>query len=449
VPLSYQQSLRLQAERAGTLGSQIRSGASINANPYIGLRLPRHIETAAVRDGLDDMSMRHDVIGTRLLFTADAPMQVFRSSPHIPLEVIRVSGTLESQEHETQRLGIELALSKFDYANDVLARARLIQREADAILILTLPHIVSDNWSLHIIKSELSAALLGKPTPQAEFVRPQVRYGDFVLWQREWLRQVESDVEEYCATHFEGLQRQLLTERRRSDRDTTHDVQHYRFGLDSGVVNAIWRMSIGQRVTPAMILCSAYNVALRLWSGIDDVLLKMMFAGRKHAQLVDLVGYFANFMPIRINMSGNPTVRQVVALTRESVLDAYSYQAVPFALFDRIARRQGCGELPFIFGLNIVDFTHSHGNEASRDYQLDYEKAGVRHSLRSYLSLVITRVSRDSIQGAVLYRVSLLDVPRIRRFVAAFEAALAHILSGAECRVSEILEQHRELRCAI
>jgi hypothetical protein len=54
-------------------------------------------------------------------------------------------------------------------------------------LLLTLHHIVADEWSLNVLHRELgelyAAGRLGRPATLPEL---PIQYADFALWQREW-----------------------------------------------------------------------------------------------------------------------------------------------------------------------------------------------------------------------------------------------------------------------
>src|SRR5258708_14148501 len=84
-----------------------------------------------------------------------------------------------------------------------------------------------------------------------------------------------------------------------------------------------------------MSLLAGLATLLHRYTGQDDILLGGFTAGRKLAQLEPLLGYFVNPLPLRIDLSGNPTFRELQARVRGVVLDALAHEDVPFV---KIAR---------------------------------------------------------------------------------------------------------------
>ena len=59
-----------------------------------------------------------------------------------------------------------------------------------------------------------------------------------------------------------------------------------------------------------MVLLTAFQVLLYRCSGQSDVVVGAAISGRKFAELEKVVGLFVNTLPLRIDLSGNPSFRQ-------------------------------------------------------------------------------------------------------------------------------------------
>src|SRR5262249_3079327 len=66
------------------------------------------------------------------------------------------------------------------------------------------------------------------------------------------------------------------------------------------------------------------------YSGQDDIVVGSYVAGRDHAELEDLIGFFINSLVLRADLSGNPSFRVLLGRVREVALDAYAHQDLPF-----------------------------------------------------------------------------------------------------------------------
>ena len=81
-----------------------------------------------------------------------------------------------------------------------------------------------------------------------------------------------------------------------------------------------------------MTLFAAYATLLHRYSGQDDLLIGSPFGCRDQAGLDGLVGYLANPVVLRPDLSGDPTFTSLLGRVKETVLGALEHQDFPFAL---------------------------------------------------------------------------------------------------------------------
>ena len=79
-----------------------------------------------------------------------------------------------------------------------------------------------------------------------------------------------------------------------------------------------------------MVLLGAFKVLLSRYSGETDVIVGSPIANRERSELESLIGFFANTIALRTDLSGDPLFVQLLAKVREVTLAAYDSQEVPF-----------------------------------------------------------------------------------------------------------------------
>ncbi|MDP9612947.1 non-ribosomal peptide synthetase component F [Streptomyces demainii] len=79
-----------------------------------------------------------------------------------------------------------------------------------------------------------------------------------------------------------------------------------------------------------MTLLASFQALLSRYSGETDIVVGTPTAGRTHLETEQLVGFFVNMLPLRTDLSGDPTFRELVNRVRETALDAYAHQDLPF-----------------------------------------------------------------------------------------------------------------------
>src|SRR6202035_1424552 len=237
----------------------------------------------------------------------------------------RAQRTTEVVSGEAERL--------FDLERGPLIRCTLVQRGAlDHILILTLHHIVCDGWSLGILGRELTALYQafsqGLPDPLPEL---PIQYVDYAVWQRERITGAVLDEQlAFWKNKLSGLHTlDLPTDRPRppilSFAGALHAVR-----LPVALTARVRAAAQQFGVTPYMLMLSAFAALLHRYSGQTDIAIGAPLAGRPEPETELLVGFFVNSVVLRIDVAGRPSFADLVTRVRETTLDAFTHQDLPF-----------------------------------------------------------------------------------------------------------------------
>jgi non-ribosomal peptide synthetase component F len=100
--------------------------------------------------------------------------------------------------------------------------------------------------------------------------------------------------------------------------------------MPTALADGLRRLGREQGVTLFMILLAALDVLLHRYTGLDDIAVGTPIANRTDVQSEEVVGLFANTLVLRTDMSGDPTVRELLQRVREAALGAYAAQEFPF-----------------------------------------------------------------------------------------------------------------------
>ena len=313
---------------------QMQPGAPTYNLP-LSLRFSGALDRAALEAALAGVAGRHEALRTVFVEHGGTPAQVILPPGPValPLEDLTALPP-EGREAELRRRAVEEARTPFDLARGPLFRARLLRLGGqEHVLLLSLHHIVSDGWSLNLLFAELGAryaAAVGAAVPLPQ--EPALQYADFAAWQRR-------------ALGGEALERELAFWRGRlagapallelpTDRPRP-PVRSYRGDtaqaeLDPALAEGVRALARREGATPFMVLLAAFGLLLARCAGQDDVVVGTPVSGRTQPELEGVMGFFVNTLPIRADLSGEPTFRALLARVREAVLDAWAHQEVPF-----------------------------------------------------------------------------------------------------------------------
>jgi amino acid adenylation domain-containing protein len=300
-------------------------------------RLRGALDAAAFDRALRELARRHETLRTGIELAGqagDRPVQVVDPEPRLRLARVDLSGLPEGRrEAEGERAKRRARAGAFVLSRGPLARAVLIRfAPRDHELTVVLHHIVSDGWSLGVALRELAtlyAAFRRGDAP--ELPELPVQYGDYAVWQRRWLRgeTLERHLS-YWRERLAGVEPlELPTDRPRprhqSFRGGTRTVP-----LPAGVEAELEALRRSEKVTPFMVLATAYAAALGRTAGQDGFAVGTPVANRGRARTQGLIGLFVNTVALRMDLSGGPSFRELLARVRRTALGAFAHQELPF-----------------------------------------------------------------------------------------------------------------------
>jgi hypothetical protein len=249
----------------------------------------------------------------------------------VPLAPVALGGF---PPDELERRMQEVLRIPFDLGGGPLWRAALFRRsEREHVLLLVLHHIISDGWSLGVLTSELAvlyeAAAAGGPPPLPEL---PVQYADYSVWQRQWLQGEVLERElAYWRSRLAGSPPllPLPTDRPRPAVQTWRGATEA-LRLPPGLGRSLQDLASRERSTLFMVLLAAFGVLLRRDTGEEDIAVGTFVANRRWKEIEPLVGLFVNTLVLRADLARDPGLRELLGRLRETTLDAYEHQDLPF-----------------------------------------------------------------------------------------------------------------------
>jgi len=298
------------------------------------LRIRGTLDVKSLAESLNEIVRRHEVLRTTFATVDDRPVQVIAPEGSLSLPITDLRHLSDGErEVAAQRLAQEEALRPFDLTQGPVLRTSLLQLGPEEhVLLLNMHHIVSDRWSMGVLAEELAvlygALAQNKPSP---LPRLPIQYADFAMWQREWLGPQLEEQAAYWKKQLSGAPAvlELPTDRPRPA------VQSHKGKVQSRVISKellekLTALSQSEGVTVFMTLLAALQALLSRYSGQEDIVVGSPMAGRNYAEIEPLIGFFVNTLPLRTNLSGNPTFHELLARVREVTLNAYGHQDLPF-----------------------------------------------------------------------------------------------------------------------
>ncbi|HEV2150667.1 MAG TPA: amino acid adenylation domain-containing protein, partial [Longimicrobiaceae bacterium] len=432
LPLSF-------AQQRLWLADRVEPGSSAYNMPF-PLRLRGALDERALGRSLDALVRRHEALRTVFGERDGGPVQVVLPPAPVPVPVVDLRA-YPDPAREAERLAGEESLRPFDLATGPLLRTLLLRLgEQDHVLCFTLHHIVSDGWSMDVMVHEVSA-LYAAFAAGREPALPDlpVQYADYAAWQRAHVSGEALEAQmRFWKEALAGAPPLLEV-------PTDHPRAAGRsplggacsFALPAELTGALRALSRREGTTLFMTVLGAWQALLGRYAGQEDVMVGTPVAGRTQVETEGLIGFFVNMLAVRADLRGDPTWRELLGRVRETALEAYAHQDLPFErlveelVTDRSLTHPPLFQVAFALHRNAPGEGLSLGSVEVDSFEVS--EGAVRFDLE--LALV---EGGEGFRGVLTYRKALFEPETVERLIEHLEIMLESMVADPHRRISEV-----------
>jgi acyl carrier protein len=311
--------------------------------PYVYC-ISGNLNVALLQQTLELIIKRHDALRTIFDEVEGSPAQIVKEPREFNLCHIDLRGK-SPEEISSEAAGVILQEREgpFDLKSGPLVRFKLLQLTAeDHLFLVTLHHIIGDQWSVGIFSDELTqiygALAEGTLLPP----EPSIQFADYACWERRLLKTGWLDAQlTFWKKQLSDAPSQATTLRSNNSAGGLSfgsSCQPLEFGDLS--LSAIRDLAFRESCTPFMILVSALSIVLYAQSGQEDIRIGTLVANRNRKETTRTIGHMVNTVVLRTNVNSRMTVKQLIARVREIALSAYANQELPFEYLQDALQRQ-------------------------------------------------------------------------------------------------------------
>ncbi|KAB7762047.1 non-ribosomal peptide synthetase, partial [Xanthomonas maliensis] len=405
-----------------------------------GLRLRGPLDRHALRQALDRIVARHEVLRTSVRLHDGHPVQhIAPATTGFPLRDRVLPDAADPEDAIAAEIAAETA-TPFDLTQQLPIRGCLLRlADDDHLLLVTLHHLAADAWSSGVLANEFStlysAFLQGLDDPLPPL---PIQYADFAAWQRRWLdgERLQSSFD-FWRTHLRGapLRLALPTDRPRPpQQDYRGDV--FGFALDAALSHALRSLSQHHGTTLFMTLLAGWAVLLSRLSGQQQVVIGTPVAGRDRGELEPLIGLFVNSLALQIDLRQDPTVAEVLQQVRTSTLAAQAHQQLPFEqVVEALNPERSTTHHP----LFQVMFAWQSAPEGRLELPGLIQESVVLPTHAAQFNLELSMSEHDGrLLGSIGYATALFERASVERHIALFIATLRAMVADAKTPVARL-----------
>ncbi|CAK48238.1 acetyl-CoA synthetase-like protein [Aspergillus niger ATCC 13496] len=394
----------------------------------LATRLRGHLNLSALEIALNAVVERHEPLRTTFNNQGGIEVQVVHPFRPKPLEIIDMApkkdqdiwDALQSEQRTTFNL------------EDEPGWRPLVFRLGpdDHILSIVMHHIISDGWSVDILRNELNifySAAIRSRAPLSQVDPLPTHYRDFSAWQRQHEDKSQSRVKVWLQELDGSKPAQLLCDKPRPA-ILSGDAGRQTVDISGVLYQNLQRFCRAHRVTAHTVLLATFRAAQYRLTGTKDAVIGTPFAGRYHHELEPLIGFFVNLQCIRTEVEhAHTTFYHLVQQIRAKMHMAFAHQDIPFErIVSELADERDPSRNPLV---QLVFAVHSQTDLGTLSIEgVEAERLTLSSASRFDLEFHFYE-GGDCFQGEILYSLDLFHPETINLVQSTFVDILEHGIS--------------------
>ncbi|MER7764128.1 condensation domain-containing protein [Streptomyces sp. NPDC097619] len=441
IPLSFNQEFLCmfdQGDEKGPFGPVY--------NIVAGWRLSGKVETGALQGALDDVVARHEALRTTIVRTPGGQRQEIVPPSPVTLTVRDLPEPDPAlRDRRAEELLIELEGGLYGVGELPLLRAVLGRfDETESVLVLIVHHTAADEVSMQLIIRDLGV-LYARRRGYATAELPEVtQFREFAVWEREkYAPEADVKARAYWRETLDGAGITGVPTDHLKSAAVPKGTAVHRFQVDAELTSTALALAKETRSSAFMVLLAAYQVFLARKTGGTDIVVPTMAAGRGPGRFENTVGAFFNFVPLRTELAGAGTFRELVTRTRSTCLKAYA-NPLPFgqvvAQAPALAASFGADDLGVV-AFQVFQFPALAGEEAGDLVVSEIRRRELSQPVSTDVpDGVMFQLDIDPLSGQMLghvgYNTNLYHEATMREFAAAFTAVARETVTAPDAPLS-------------
>jgi amino acid adenylation domain-containing protein len=401
---------------------------------------------------INEVVRRHDALRTRFVREQDQWMLEI-----LPPDDCRVIVDVEDfsifQMSEAQKLAIMIQRSEgrkaFEPGSWPLLRFKLVKLDAAKhILLFTIHHAITDGWSIGVFFEEISEAYEAcLSARQPDYSDIAIQFSDFASWQRQWSNSTGA------VDQFRFWQEKLQSARP-VFAGTAYEPSNTQNGglayapveFTGELLNNIQELSRNNECTTFITLLAGFMGVLHQTTGLTDLCVGTAMANRRIPSIDKMMGLVENTVLVRTRLAGNQTGNDLLRAVRETLLEAYSYQELPFELLaSQLKSESDIDVRP------LLDVFFVNQNPYRSSFQLPglqttgfgnvYREGQPAMPINRSRMRFMLKETPDGVIGSCAYRQDCFSKPVIEQLLTEYRQILVQMVERPETPIKSLIVQ--------
>lgn len=353
-------------------------------------RIKGELKPDIFQKALFEIIERHEILRTTFVNIEGNPKQKIHDK--IDYEKTICFMDIREEEHKNgflKKLIQEDLNNPFNLERGPLIRTFLVRLdEEEFVFLLNMHHIISDGWTVELLKYEVFTMYEGLLNDAKNILPPlQIQYKDFAHWEKQQLQGNQLNEHRkfwlnYLGANFPKLD---IQNRKHQPDKVTYKGEYVEFQIAPDLTTELKRIAKENSATNFMLLLTLTNIILYRLSGQDDLVIGMPSANREHKDLENQAGFYVNTLIVRTQFDSSISFKELLKIVKENMVGIYTHSIYPLDLLMedlKIDQRNGRNNL-FDVIVQIQD-TKGSLKESAAINNFEFEKLNLDRSTSKF-----------------------------------------------------------------
>ncbi|MCL2050931.1 MAG: amino acid adenylation domain-containing protein [Lachnospiraceae bacterium] len=335
----------LSSEQMRMLFLHNESNDAMNYNVPVVFYIEGKLDLNRLKYSLNQLVLRHEALRTSVKWHQNDVMQTINECNDIQIHYENVD-----QSSIDERISAQFQI--FDLAKAPLFNVSVLSNGICDYLIFDIHHLIIDGTSLTILIKELCTIYNGNPLGQVK-----LQYRDYVNWQGKR----KSSYEYHKAKMYwqERIQPQKMKPLElpydpKPERYPKRTGARHKFYINESLRPKIKEYIEAMDVTPFIFYHTCLSLLLHRYVNSNEITIGTSVAGRNHPDLWEMIGLFANTIPIYIEINPAITFKEHLLINKSLVLDDINNGEFQFDEIMKLAFPNGVEKQSSLFNVFLV-----------------------------------------------------------------------------------------------
>lgn len=411
----------------------------------LAVRLDFDLDPELYRRTLTELARRHETLRTTYHALDTLTVQRIAPPSEVPIQLFDLHDLplAEAEKQAMEIIGRD-ARTPFDLTKGPLCRYLLLRLgPSDWIFAGTMHHSIADAWSRKVLIEDIIAISMAFSVGSAPAL-PElaVQYGDYAIWQREWLQGPDGErLLTYWKHQLQDLPPlDLATDYPRPAVMSFQGKTEF-LALSKTLTESLRALSLRENCTLFMTMLAAFAMLLMRYTGHSDLATAIPVANRDRVDLEGLIGFFVNTLVLRVNMAGDLTFRELLARVRTVCIESYSHQEMPFErLVEELHPKRDLGRSPLAQVIFQLEDLPKITGKSRGGKPLDVDAGSAIYDIHvhwyeSWDKAVMDRP--EGIRGTFTYNSDLFRPETMQRFLGHYRILLESVAANPDVDIRE------------